>query len=172
MGRWKPLLPFQGSTIVQAVVASALEACLRVILVTGFRAEELERVFSGEPRVTTVRNPGWEKGMLSSQQQGIALVRTDWFFVIPADMPLVRPAAYAALLAAEPADVVFPVHAGRRGHPVLFSRSVTEAVLAADPVGGRLRDIARQFRCADVQWTDDSILRDIDTQTDYEEIDP
>jgi hypothetical protein len=34
-----------------------------------------------------------------------------------------------------------------------------------------LRDIALRFRCVDVQWTDDSILRDIDTQTDYEETD-
>ncbi len=156
----------------QAVVAAALAACTRVILVTGFRAEELEAVFTGEPRVTTVRNPEWEKGMFCSQQKGIARVRGDRFFVIPADMPLVRPPVYAALAAAGSADVVFPVSHGRRGHPVLFSRRVTEAVRAADPAGGRLRDIAGLFRCVEVQWTDDSILRDIDTQADYEEISP
>lgn len=171
MGEWKLLLPFRGSTIVQAVVAAALGACARVILVTGHRAEELEGLFAAEPRVLAVRHPGWQKGMFSSQQAGIALVRSGRFFVIPADMPLVTPAVYAALLEDGPAaDVVFPVHAGRRGHPVLFSRGVVDTVLAEDPEAGRLRDIASRFSCAEVHWTDDSILRDIDTQEDYGEV--
>lgn len=172
MGEWKLLLPFRGSTIVQRVVEAALGACARVILVTGWRAEELERLFAGEPRVVPARNPLWETGMFCSQQVGIALVRSDRFFVTPADMPLIGPAVYAALLAGSPADAVFPVFGGRRGHPVLFSSAVAPAVLAADPASGRLKDIARGLACAEVQWTDDSILRDIDTRQDYEEVTP
>lgn len=170
MGQWKLLLPFRGTTIVQAVVSSALRACSRVILVTGWRAEELEQLFAGEPRVVPARNPRWETGMFCSQQVGIALVRTDSFFVTPADMPLLDPSVYAALLAAPRAEAVFPVFAGARGHPVLFSRAVTGTVLAADPARGRLKDIARGLSCGEVGWTDDSILRDIDTRQDYEEI--
>jgi molybdenum cofactor cytidylyltransferase len=170
MGEWKLLLPFRGSTIVQRVVEAALEACARVILVTGWRAEELEQVFAGEPRVVPVRNPRWEAGMFGSQQAGIARVRSRRFFVTPADMPLLSPAVYAALLDASPADAVFPVFGGRRGHPVLFSSATIPAVLAADPATGRLKDIARGLDCAEVQWTDDSILRDIDNRQDYEEV--
>ena len=41
MGTWKPVLPFGGSTIIQTVVTAALRARARVILVTGYRAEDL-----------------------------------------------------------------------------------------------------------------------------------
>jgi molybdenum cofactor cytidylyltransferase len=170
MGEWKPLLPFRESTIIQAVVAEALAACARVILVTGFRGEELERLFAAEPRVLVVRNPAWETGMFCSQQQGIAQVRSDRFFIMPGDMPLVPADVYRALLAGVPAEAVFPVFQGMRGHPVLFSRRVGDAALREDPGTGRMRDIARRFDCRDVQWTDGTILRDIDTKDDYREI--
>lgn len=170
MGEWKLILPFRESTIIQTVVAAALAACARVILVTGFRGEELERLFSAEPRVGAVRNPAWETGMFSSQQRGIAQVRSDRFFIMPGDMPLVPADVYRALLADAPVDVTFPVFRGTRGHPVLFSRRVGDAALREDPTTGRLRDIARRFDCRDVPWTDGTILRDIDTRNDYKEI--
>ena len=172
MGDWKPLLPFRGAAIIEAVVRVALEACERVILVTGYRAEELEGVFVGEPRVSVVRNPAWETGMFCSQQQGIARVRSDRFFITPGDMPLVGAAVYRALLASSAAEAVFPVFRGMRGHPVLLSRDVGQAALREDPATGRMLDIVRRFECREVQWTDDGILRDIDTPDDYKELPP
>jgi molybdenum cofactor cytidylyltransferase len=172
MGDWKPLLPFRGRSIVETVVATALRACARVILVTGYRGDELARLFADEPRVAIIHNPAWEAGMFSSQQKGIAAVRTARFFITPADMPLISADAYGALLAAAPADAVFPVYGGRRGHPVLFTRQVGEAALREDPSAGRMRDVAGRFRCREIEWTDDSIQRDIDTRENYKEIMP
>lgn len=170
MGDWKPLLPFRGSSIVATVVATALRVCARVVLVTGYRAGELVRLFSAEQRVSIVHNPAWEAGMFASQQKGIAAVRTERFFITPADMPLLAAAVYEALLAAPPADAAFAVFGGRRGHPVLFTRQVGEAALLEDPSTGRMREVAGRFDCREIQWTDDTILRDIDTREDYEEI--
>ena len=87
MGRWKPVLPFSGSTIVQTVVASALRAGARVILVTGYRAEELVPLFGADPRVELVHNPRWSDGMFSSVQAGVARVRSRRFFVTLGDKP-------------------------------------------------------------------------------------
>jgi molybdenum cofactor cytidylyltransferase len=172
MGDWKPLLPFRGATIIETVVGVALEECARVILVTGYRAEELECLFAGERRVTSVRNPAWETGMFCSQQRGIARVRSDRFFITPGDMPLVDGAVYRALLAGVAADAVFPVFRGMRGHPVLLSRDAGQAALREDPAAGRMQDIVRRFECREVQWTDGCILRDIDTPDDYQELTP
>jgi molybdenum cofactor cytidylyltransferase len=172
MGDWKPLLPFRGRSLVEVVVETALRVCTRVILVTGYRAEELSRLFSAAGRVRIVHNSSWEAGMFASQQKGIAAVSTGKFFITPADMPLIGADAYEALLAAPPADVVFPVFDGRRGHPVLFTRRVGEAALLEDPSTGRMRDVAGRFACREVPWTDDTVLRDIDTQEDYREIMP
>ena len=167
MGEAKLLLPFGEGTIIETVVRNALEVCARVLLVTGHRAEEIERLFSAEGRVVLVRNPEWEMGMFSSIRRALALPGAERFFVTPGDMPFIGPDVYRALLASAPAQAVFPVFKGTRGHPVLFAASVREAVLEADPDTGRMKDIARKFDCREVEWPDDSILRDIDTREQY-----
>jgi molybdenum cofactor cytidylyltransferase len=166
MGLWKPLLPFRGGTIVGTVVAAALGTCSRVILVTGYRGDELAARFAAEPRVLVVENPGWELGMFSSIRRGAARVETTAFFISLADMPLIVPPVYRALLDAIRADFVFPVHDGTRGHPVLAGARVREAILAADPATGSMKEIARRLSVAEVPWHDDSVLRDIDTPAD------
>ena len=58
--------------------------------------------------------------MFSSIRTGISKVTTTRFFVTLGDMPWITGSVYAALLEHDEADVVFPVHDGMRGHPVLF----------------------------------------------------
>ena len=81
-------------------------------------------------------------------------------------MPFVSAPVYRALLEASEADVVFPVHGGMRGHPVLAGARVREAILAADPATGSMREIAGRLSVIEVPWHDDSVLRDIDTPPD------
>jgi len=172
MGTWKPLLAFGGTTIVQTVVSTALLACGRVILVAGYRGDELARHFAGTPRVVVVQNPRWELGMFSSIQRGSAEVGSDAFFITPGDMPWIGAEVYAALApsacgTSATTDAVFPVFRGRRGHPVLVSERVRQAALAADPSVPTMRQFIARFAVREVEWTDDSILRDVDTPTDY-----
>jgi molybdenum cofactor cytidylyltransferase len=167
MGGWKPVLAFGDATIIETVVASALAACPRVILVTGYRGRELAALFNGEPRVVPIENPDWQLGMFSSIRCGIAHVRTGRFFVSLGDMPWIRPALYTALLSGPPIDAVIPVFDGRRGHPVLFSQKVKRKVLSADPETGSMKDIISRLAFRELPWEDDSILRDIDTTEDY-----
>jgi molybdenum cofactor cytidylyltransferase len=168
MGSWKPLLPFEDSSIIECVVRRALQSSSRVILVTGYRAGELEAAFHGRPRVSVIENPGWRLGMFSSIRRGVERVATRRFFVALGDMPWIRPEVYRALLAAPEVDVVFPVFDGIRGHPVLFAGAVKEAILSADPAAGAMREIAAGFRVAEMPWMDASILRDADTPGDLE----
>jgi molybdenum cofactor cytidylyltransferase len=166
MGRWKAVLPFADATIVERVVATALRACSRIVLVTGYRGSELAARFEGEPRVVPVQNDDWQQGMFSSIRCGAARVGTRRFFVALADMPWITVAAYRALLLHEETDVIFPVHGGMRGHPVLFNERVKDAIAAADPSSGSMRAIVGSFLVSELEWPDDSILRDIDTAAD------
>lgn len=167
MGRWKPLLPFRGGTIVGTVIEAALEACSRVILVTGFRGDELAARFAGTPRVLVVENPDWAFGMFSSIQRGAARVESARFFVNLGDMPFIDSAIYRALLNAPEADFVFPVHGGMHGHPVLLNGRARAAVLAADPTAGDMKEIARRLSVVEIPWPDDAVLRDVDTPSDF-----
>lgn len=168
MGAWKPILPFGDGTIIGTVVAAALGVCARVILVTGYRGDELRALFGANPRVTAVENPDWEKGRFSSLQCGARHVRTGRFFIALGDMPWIPAEAFAALRDAPETDALFPTFGGRRGHPVLLSARVIPAVLAADPVEGNMREIAARFSVGELPWHDETILRDIDTMEDYQ----
>lgn len=168
MGQWKPLLPFRGSTIIETVVRTALSACQRVIVVTGYRGSELEAVLRGDDRVTLAANPGWERGMFSSIQCGVSCVDTERFFIVLADKPFITRDVYSSLLRAEYADAVFPVFDGERGHPVLLGKAVRDAVLAADPVTGSMPNLLSRFTAEEVTWPDDSVIRDIDTREQYD----
>lgn len=167
MGAWKPLLPFRESTIIQTVVRAAVSSCRHVIVVAGYRGEELGALFHGETGVTVVVNADWEMGMFSSIRRGAMAVDTHRFFVVLGDKPFIRPDVYRALLGAPPADAVFPVFGGERGHPVLLSGAVREAVLAADPQSGSMPGIISRFTVSELAWSDDSILRDIDTPEQF-----
>jgi molybdenum cofactor cytidylyltransferase len=169
MGLWKPLLPFRGSTIIQTVLTAALSVCERLIVVTGYREAELKAVLHGAQRVTLTANPGWEMGMFSSIQRGVSCVDTDRFFIVLADKPFIRPEVYVSLLHAESADAIFPVFDGKRGHPVLLSNAVREAVLAGDPMTGSMRSLLSGLNVEEIPWPDDSILRDIDTREQYDD---
>lgn len=134
MGLWKPLLPWKKGVVIDAAVASALRASCRVILVTGSRGEELEARFRGTPGVLTVRNPDWQKGLVSSIVTGARYAQSPLFFVAHADMPLVPPEAYRSLRdgasqnrsgaerSRRPRAWRF-MFQGKPGHPVLFERS-------------------------------------------------
>ena len=166
MGRWKPVLPFAERTIIETVVACALQVCPRVILVTGYRGAELALLFRDMRQVHMVENPDWPLGMFSSIRQGTGHVRTERFFIMLGDMPWTGPDVYRALLRSAPADFAYPVFEGRRGHPVLCSARVKEEVRRADPASGSMREIASRMTVRELSWGDDSIHRDIDTVED------
>jgi len=167
MSRWKPLLPFGGTTIIQTVVQVALSICTRVIVVTGYRGAELSAVLGGDPRVTLAENLDWETGMFSSLQCGVTYVDTERFFITLGDKPFIRPDVYTSLLRAGPADAVFPVFRGERGHPVLLGSAVREAMLAADANTNSMPTLLSRFVVKEVEWHDDSVIRDIDTPQQY-----
>jgi molybdenum cofactor cytidylyltransferase len=166
MGRWKLVLPFEGSTIIETCVGHALRICARVLLVTGYRASELAALFAENSRVLPIENPEWERGMFSSIQRGIEKIGTERFFIALGDMPFVGNAVFNALLRCPPADAVFPVYDGRRGHPALFHERVKGEVLRADPANAKMAEIASRFSVYEMPWRDDSILRDIDREED------
>jgi len=87
MGRWKLLLPYRGTTILEQTLNNALSLCSRVVLVTGYRGNELEEIYAGRSGVVTVRNADFKRGMFSSIQTGVPLVSTEWFFITMGDMP-------------------------------------------------------------------------------------
>lgn len=110
-------------------------------------------------------------GMGDSIAAGVRATRdASGWLVLPADLPLVRPATLQAIAAAlAHHDVVVPHYRGQRGHPVGF-RAACESALASlhGPQGAQsvVRDQAAVDAVLDLDVDDEGIVCDIDTLAD------
>jgi molybdenum cofactor cytidylyltransferase len=177
MERWKMMLPWGGSTIIEHSVKTALSVCDRLVVVVGHRARELGAVFEGWSRVEVVENPGYQEGMFSSVRRGVQAVAEGSFFLALGDMPGVGGSVFADLLdwssrlssvfacAGSPYAVI-PQFKGKKGHPLLLSDEMRVRILAAD--GAKtLRDVLAGVPTLIVPIDEPGILHDIDTPVDY-----
>ena len=177
MDTWKMMLPWGSSTIIEYSVGTALKVCSRVILVVGFRAQELIDVFGDQPQVEVVKNPDYQAGMFSSVQTGVRAVAEGSFFLALADMPGVSEGTYGDLLewsgklsrgfaAKQSPYAVIPQYRGKKGHPLLLSAEMRARILQAD-LSKTLRDVLAGVPTVIVPADEPGVLHDIDTPADY-----
>lgn len=91
------------------------------------------------------------------------------WLVLPGDLPLVSPESLqrvAQALASH--EVVLPVHAGQRGHPVGFGRACRDMLLALTGSEGAAR-VVRAFEAWQLPLDDPGSVMDIDTVQDLAE---
>lgn len=176
MGQFKPLLPIAGTTVVAQVIAMFRAAGIeRIGVVTGHRAEDIEPVVD-RLGATVVRNVNFQQGMYSSIQAGVdsLLPTVDACFLLPVDIPLVRPESVTALaqaFATRRAPITYPRFNGQRGHPPLVSSALFGEILAGKGEGG-LRELLKKHQpeSADVDVLDEGVLLDMDTPEDYAQL--
>jgi len=169
MGRPKALLPVNGRPAVEVVCAALRDGGADdVVVVVGKHAAEI-RAGADLRRARVIDNPRWSGGRTSSVQTGLAALppSAEWTLLALVDMPLVRAETVRALLAAPrgDADVVVPVHDGRRGHPILLRRTLFARIAALGP-DEPLRDVVRTARRVDVPVDDPGVLVDFDEPGD------
>lgn len=174
MKRLKPLLPLAGQTVIERVIGLFRQigiADIRAVL--GHGADRLVPVLDRQG-VPHVINTDYQSGMFSSIQTGAAHLGNGCgaFFLLPADIPFVRPETLQKLIAAfrETGQLVYrPRYQGRRGHPPLISAELIPEILAFQEPGGLRALLSRHAeRCVDIDCDDPGILIDLDTPEDYQ----
>jgi CTP:molybdopterin cytidylyltransferase MocA/HD superfamily phosphohydrolase YqeK len=173
MEAFKPLLALGERTILEHVIETVQSSGVEEILVVvGHRAEELIPVVENAG-ASAIANPQYERGMYSSVCTGVRHLSaaTDAFFILPVDIPLVRTATFRRLMSAghrNPGQILYPVFAGKRGHPPLVPAALIAEILKSPDEGG-LRKVLENFgeRALDVAMADENILFDLDRPEDY-----
>jgi putative nucleotidyltransferase with HDIG domain len=176
MAEFKPMLPLAGSTALERSIGVFRAAGVTdVIAVLGHRADELQPL-AERAGARCVRNPHFEQGMFSSVAAGCRALsdRTDAAFVLPADIPLVRPNTIrqlAAAFAPRGTGIVYPVFEGRRGHPPLIARKIL-AEAAEDGAAGPLSNLLsrRESEAIDLPVADQAIHMDMNTGAEYDDL--
>ena len=170
MGKWKMMLPWGKGTILDSALASALAFCDRVVLVTGFRGDELAACYQDHPGVEVVFNPQYQDGMFSSVQCGVSHIRDSRFFLALGDMPEVTPGVYRRLWDNPDAEsCLIPAYERGKGHPVLLPQRAISLIHRA-PQGATLRDVIGQMAVRVVPVASKGIHWDVDTPQQYREV--
>jgi len=179
MKSWKPGLSWGSISVFEKTVSEALKAGCRVIVAGGYRNDDLPELlgdFSTSANIIFHESRGWQKGMDETVRSALSEVSSEYFFIVPVDMPLITSEVYTRLanLAGDGKTqypVYRPTYAGKPGHPVLMNREASDALRSAVP-GTPIREILKEFKTYSESWKDDCVIRDLDTVEDYERLKP
>jgi molybdenum cofactor cytidylyltransferase len=199
MGRAKLLLPYGGRTVLEYAVTAALEsgAGLTVVVLGPEAAAAravLAEAYPGRADLRMVSNPDYLTGQASSLRVGLRAVLDAFPELVAApppalpravvfclgDQPLVTAKTVTALIDAYLASperpgpvVVAPVHAGRRGNPVLIDRRLFPELLAlTGDVGARGVLDRHAGEGTLLVPAGPEVLVDLDTPEDYARLGP
>ena len=175
MGRPKQVLPVAGKSLVRRAAEAAVESsAATTVVVTGAAHELVEQELHDLP-LRLVHNPAYEQGMSTSLRTGLEVVAPDRdvqaVVVLLADQPFVDASIVDALIdcyeQGQP-RVVRPRYGGQPGNPVLWDRSLFDALAAqTGDQGGRS---LLQQHADEIAWVDlpDARLQfDVDTPEAY-----
>jgi len=180
MGTQKLALRLGSKTVLQRVVQALSDARVESILVAlGPSAAALADSIVTQADVLALdeQTPDMRCTLqlaLDRLRRTRAMEESDGVLVVLGDQPTLKPSIVTQLAAArqiDPGAVVAPVHAGRRGHPVLFPWKVVCAVERL-PAGQGLNALLRSpaSRVREVAVDDPDVLLDLDDLSDWEKL--
>jgi molybdenum cofactor cytidylyltransferase len=176
MGAPKALVQFRGKSFLAHLLEAAQHPRIGFVrVVLGAGEEEIRRALN-LPDEIVVLNPDWQRGQLSSIQAALralapdarndaafAATALDGILLCPVDHPLVSRALIASLVAAfysaARPPIVVPTFRSRRGHPVIFARSLfAELLLAPLDEGARSVVWAHAGEVAEVPTEEEGVV--------------
>jgi molybdenum cofactor cytidylyltransferase len=174
MGTLKQMLPFGKSTVLGSVIDSLRAASVdRIIVVLGHEAEKIRQSVSGS-KAEFVVNEDYVLGMFSSVQAGVRTLTpdTETFLICLGDQPGIRGGTIRTLLETFSKcgkGIGIPFADEDQGHPLFVSgKYLNELQLMAPTLTLKHFLSAHSTDTARLPVQDPAILRDIDTQADYE----
>lgn len=176
MGVFKPLLRLGDMTLIEREINLFQSAGVEdVRVVAGYRSADLSTALR-KSKVRVLENKHYQNGMFSSVVTGVKSIEKhcEAFFVLPVDIPLVRHQTIAALLSAHRASkggILYPRFFEWRGHPPLINAQFAKEIIGWEGSCG-LRGFlkSQEAYAVNIDVADEYILRDLDTQADYQEL--
>jgi molybdenum cofactor cytidylyltransferase len=177
MSAQKALLPWHGVPLLayQLRELASLADVSEIIVVTGHDAPALAAIIAAEPKARAAHNPAYQSGKAGSVLAGLRALdaAVDAILLCAVDQPR-EAAVLRRLLDAHDAHdasgvaISVPAHAGRRGHPVVFARTLLPELLAIDEATQGARAVVARdpARVQEVPFDDPAVLADLNTPDD------
>jgi molybdenum cofactor cytidylyltransferase len=175
MGRPKALLPIEGQTFLERIVTALKKTQVgKIIVVLGHDAENMTREIKHLP-VDVLINFDYQLGQLSSLQTAVHHLQSDehcdGILVHLVDHPYIDGKLVDLMIQRfyeRGKLIIVPRYQGKRGHPVIFSRSLFRELLDA-PVeqGAKAVVNAHAKETLEIAAGDEGVTIDIDTPDEY-----
>ena len=175
MGRPKALLPIDGRTFIEKIVAALKKSSVaKVMVVLGHNADEMIQRIEHLP-VEILVNPDYKLGQLSSLQVAVRRLERepdcDGMLVHLVDHPYVNTELVQTMIKRYEDTgklIVVPRYNGKRGHPVIFSRKLFSELLAA-PMDQGAKAVVNAHRddTLEIDTEAEGVTVDIDTPELY-----
>jgi molybdenum cofactor cytidylyltransferase len=174
MGAHKALVDFRGKTFLARLLEVTKHPQIGLTRVVLGAGDEEIRAALQLPEEIVILNPEWRRGQLSSIQAAVRALSDDplaedsidGVLLCPVDHPLISGELVASLVDAfyylgQP--IVVPTFNGRRGHPVIFARSLFAELLAApDDQGARAVVWEHAADVAEVPTEEEGVVLNLD----------
>ena len=170
----KQLLLFQREYLINIIINKILESKIdELFVILGYQHDKIAKVIDPRPRI--VDNPGWKIGKSSSIKMGVrsAEKTTDGVIFFLVDQPFINKEIINTLINEFQNsfdNIIAPRINGRLCNPVLFGKKYYEELmdLSGEQGGKEIINKAKDVRWID--WEDERLLLDIDTDEDYKDI--
>ena len=177
MGRPKALLPIDGQTFIERIVAALKQTKVgKIIVILGHNARELQSKISHLP-VEILINTDYKLGQLSSLQLAVRNLQPDLdcdgMLVHLVDHPYLAPALVEEMIRRfyeTRKRIIVPKFHGKRGHPVIFSNALFDEILSAPTEEGAKAVVnAHRAETLEIETEEEGIAVDIDTPELYQQ---
>ena len=177
MGRPKALLPIDGQTFIEKIVAALKQTKVgKIIVILGHNARELQSKISHLP-VEILINTDYKLGQLSSLQLAVRNLQPDLecdgMLVHLVDHPYLAPALVEEMIGRfyeTKKRIIVPKFHGKRGHPVIFSNALFDEILKAPMEEGAKAVVnAHRAETLEIETEEEGIAVDIDTPELYQQ---
>lgn len=173
----KLLAKIDGRPLLQVVIDKIHHGLSPVegVAVVGYNHQQLKSQLNFKS-LSTVTNDRWDRGMSTSLSTGIEACSSagPGYLIVLGDMPFIPGRIYARVVKAgrKSGGIVAPDYEGKRGFPVYFDSSYTDA-LRQKPAGDQgarniIAEHEEQFRSISVSTP--GVIRDVDTVSDLDRI--
>jgi len=177
MGQPKALLPIDGQTFIERIVAALKQTKVgKIIVILGHNARELQSKISHLP-VEILINTDYKLGQLSSLQLAVRNLQPDLdcdgMLVHLVDHPYLAPALVEEMIRRfyeTRKRIIVPKFHGKRGHPVIFSNALFDEILSAPMEEGAKAVVnAHRAETLEIETEEEGIAVDIDTPELYQQ---
>ena len=170
------MLPFGKVSMIEMVVTNTLHSAIdKTLVVLGANKPAIENLLQEYP-VEIVFNENYKRGMFSSVQLGIQAIPeiSEAVMVLLGDQPMIGNTIMNQLIKTykdSKKEIIVATFNKMRGHPILLGHKYVE-IINNFPTEKSLKDILQEYSwdIEEMETGNPEILRDIDTEKDYQNL--